>query len=96
MSTQSATTSVSRKIGNPTAPAPIKPSASESDLVLRVLKRKSGVGLNQLCKLTGWQIHSVRGFLSVTVRKKLGHELIRLTEAKGVARYSIGKTGAAS
>jgi hypothetical protein len=75
---------------------PNKQSASKSDLVLRALKRKSGVSVDELCKLTGWQAHSVRGFLSGTVRKKLGHRVIRQTDAKGVTRYSISKSGAAS
>jgi hypothetical protein len=96
MSPQSAITSVSRMVEKPTAPAPNKQSASKSDLVLRALKRKSGVSLDELCKLTGWQAHSVRGFLSGTVRKKLGHRVIRQTDAKGVTRYSISKSGAAS
>lgn len=96
MSPQSAITSVSRMVEKPTAPAPNQQSASKSDLVLRALKRKSGVSVDELCKLTGWQAHSVRGFLSGTVRKKHGHEVVRQTDAKGVTRYSIGKTGAAS
>ena len=80
----------------PTKPIPKKPSARKSDQVLRALKRKSGVSMDDLCKLTGWQAHSVRGFLSGTVRKKLGHEVIRQQDAKGVTRYSIGKPEAAS
>ena len=93
MSTQSTTATVS---GEPSATGPSKQSASKSDLVLRALRRKSGVSLDELVKLTGWQAHSVRGFLSGMVRKKLGHEVIRQKDAKGVTRYSIGKTGAAS
>jgi hypothetical protein len=96
MSTHSATASGSPKIGKQGTPAPNKQSASKSDLVLHALRRKSGVSMDELCKLTGWQAHSVRGFLSGTVRKKLGHVVIRLTDAKGVARYSIGKPEAAS
>ena len=96
MSTQSAITSVSRMVEKPTAPAPNKQSASKSDMVLRALKRKSGVSLDELCKLTGWQAHSVRGFLSGTVRKKMGFELVRQQDAKGFTRYSISKPGAPS
>jgi hypothetical protein len=73
-----------------------KNSRSKSDLVLRAMRRKSGVSLNELCKLTGWQAHSVRGFLSGTARKKVGHDVIRRTDAKGITRYSIGKAGSAS
>ncbi len=73
-----------------------KNARSKSDLVLRALRRKSGVSLDELCKLTGWQAHSVRGFLSGTVRKKLGYEVIRHQDGKGVTRYSIGKPEATS
>jgi hypothetical protein len=96
MSTQPLAQSNLRTAAKPTAPASNKQSASKSDLVLRALKRKSGVSVDDLCKLTGWQAHSVRGFLLRTVRTKLGHEVVRQTDAKGVTRYSISKSGAAS
>jgi hypothetical protein len=96
MSIQPLAQSGSPKTGNRGTPALNKQSASKSDVVLRALRRKSGVSLDDLCKLTGWQAHSVRGFLSGTVRKKLGYEVIRQTDAKGVTRYLIGKPGVAS
>ena len=96
MTTHSVTASGSPKTGKQVTPAPNKQSASKSDLVLRALKRKSGVSVDELCKLAGWQAHSVRGYLSGTVRKKLGYEVVRQQVAKGVTRYSIGKPGAAS
>jgi hypothetical protein len=96
MNTHLEAQSALKSAAKPTQPAPDKQSASKSDLVLRALKRKSGVSLDELCKLTGWQAHSVRGFLSGTVRKKLGHEVTRQTDAKGVTRYSINKPGATS
>ena len=43
-------------------PAPNKPSASKTDLVLRSLNRKAGASVDELCKLTDWQPHSVQGF----------------------------------
>ena len=96
MSTQSAKESAAPKPEKPGAADPGKRPTTKSDLVLRALKRKSGVSLDDLCKLTGWQVHSVRGFLSGTVRRKLGHEVIRQKDAKGVTRYSICKPEAAS
>ena len=72
-------------------PAPKKSSASKSDLVMRSLGRKAGASMEGLCKLTDWQPHSVRGFLSGTVRKKLGHEVSRQKDIKGITRYHLEK-----
>ena len=96
MSTQSAKESAAPKPEKPGAADPGKRPTTKSDLALRALRRKSGVSMDELCKLTDWQAHSVRGFLSRTVRKKLGHEVIRQTDAKGVTRYSINKAGSVS
>ena len=41
-----------------------KGSASETAKILALLKRPGGASLPQLQKTTGWQAHSVRGFLS--------------------------------
>jgi hypothetical protein len=57
--------------------------------VLDLLKRPGGVTAQELMKATGWQPHSVRGFLSGTVRKKMGHEVISSKGEDGERSYSI-------
>ena len=43
--------------------------------MLDLLKRPGGASLKELMKATGWQPHSVRGFLSGTLKKKMGLKL---------------------
>ena len=53
---------------------------SKTNKVLDLLKRPGGVTAKELMKATGWQPHSVRGFLSGTIGKKMG---LTVTSAKG-------------
>lgn len=48
--------------------------------ILDLLRRPGGATAKELLKATGWQPHSVRGFLSGTVGKKMG---LAVTSAKG-------------
>jgi len=45
---------------------------SKAAKILALLKRTGGASLHQLQKATGWQPHSVRGFLSGALNKKMG------------------------
>jgi hypothetical protein len=45
--------------------------ASKTDQVLAALRSPNGATLKDLMKLTGWQSHSVRGFLSAQVTKRM-------------------------
>jgi hypothetical protein len=53
---------------------------SKAAKVLDLLKRPGGASLKELMKTTGWQPHSVRGFLSGTIGKRMG---LPLTSTKG-------------
>src|SRR5271154_5624694 len=69
-----------------------KPEArdgSKTAKILDLLKRPGGVTSKELMKATGWQSHSVRGFLSGTVGKKLGLAVTSTKGEDGERRYSV-------
>lgn len=69
--------------------SPAKAGTSKAEWVLKKLRTGRGATIEMLMETTGWQAHSVRGFLSGTVRKKLGHSLISEISKDGVRRYRI-------
>ena len=62
---------------------------SKAAKVLDLLKRAEGATMAELMKTTGWQMHSVRGFLSGTVRKKLGLAVTSAKVEDGERTYSV-------
>ena len=62
---------------------------SKAAKILDLLKRADGAFLKDLMKATGWQAHSVRGFLSGTVGKKLGLKVASTKSEDGERTYSI-------
>jgi hypothetical protein len=62
---------------------------SKTDKILELLKRPGGVTAKELMKATGWQPHSVRGFLSGTIRKKMGLTVISTKGEDGEGSDSI-------
>lgn len=56
-------------------PSPIKTPNKQSQLIT-LLKDPKGADIKMLMQATGWQAHSVRGFLSGTIKKKLSLNLI--------------------
>lgn len=62
---------------------------SKTEQVLKKLRTAKGVTVAQIAKATGWQSHSVRGFLSGTVKKKLGLNLVSEVAKDGTRRYRV-------
>jgi hypothetical protein len=62
---------------------------SKAAKILDLLKRVDGATLKELMKATGWQAHSVRGFLSGTIRKKLGLNVVSTKAEDGERSYSL-------
>jgi hypothetical protein len=70
-------------------------SQSKQDLVIQMLRRQSGVTIDDVVGKTGWQPHSVRGFFSGLVRKRLNLPLVSEVGKDGVRRYHIAAVAAA-
>ena len=63
--------------------------ATKADAVLALLRAPDGATIEQMMKATAWQAHSVRGFLSGTVKKRMGLTVKSVRSEKGDRRYSV-------
>lgn len=71
---------------SPTGDAP----SSKKDQIIARLRRPKGVSLPEIQKLTGWQKHTVRGFISV-LGSKGGLKIISTRNDAGERTYRVAK-----
>jgi integrase len=73
-----------------TKPAIQVREGSKKAEMIELLRQRTGVTLQELMTATGWQAHSVRGFLSAAVGKKMGLHLDSSKREDGQRVYRIG------
>jgi hypothetical protein len=69
--------------------APAAREGSKKALVLDLLRRKGGATLAEIAKATEWQNHSIRGFISGTITKKMGFQVESTKNADGGRNYKL-------
>src|ERR1017187_2580430 len=64
---------------------------SKTSAILDLLHRAKGATLAEIMDATSWQAHSVRGFISGTLGKKMGLTVSSTKREDGTRVYSIAK-----
>jgi hypothetical protein len=70
----------------------LKHPGSKQSHVIVMLQSPAGATIAAMMKATGWQQHSVRGFLAGVVRKRLKLKLVS-RKVEGTRVYQIAGTG---
>lgn len=64
-------------------------ATTKSQILIALLKRPKGASIPELTKATDWQSHSVRGYLSGTLKKKQGLTIASTRDDSKDRRYRI-------
>jgi hypothetical protein len=64
---------------------------SKTATILDLLRRPKGATLAEIMEASSWQAHSVRGFISGTLGKKMGLNVTSEKREDGIRVYSIHK-----
>lgn len=77
------------KKASPKPEANVARDGSKKAIVLAMMKRPDGATLSEITQETGWQPHTVRGFISATIGKRLGLEVKSTKREDGERVYQI-------
>ena len=67
-----------------------QPKTSKQDQVLAMLRRANGASIDEIVAATDWQPHSVRGFMSGALKKRLKIDVVSEKIAEtGERRYHV-------
>jgi hypothetical protein len=77
-----ATKEASRKDGAPTAR-----EGSKKAIVLEMIRRPDGASIQEIADVTQWMAHSIRGFISGSLGKKMGLAVESFKRADGERAY---------
>ena len=72
-----------------TVPAASTTAVTKQSIVLTMLRRANGASIAEIIEATGWQPHSVRGFMSGALMKRLSIDVISEKGEDGVRRYYV-------
>jgi hypothetical protein len=78
-----------KKTSKPAKPATEARADSKKAIILALLQRPKGATLGEIMAVTDWQAHSVRGFISGTLGKKMGLTVESTKNAAGGRTYQI-------
>lgn len=86
-----ASTTAHRNRKKPPTKQLVEECTTKQAALLLLLKRADGTTIPDMMQATGWQQHSIRGFLAATVKKKLGLNLTSTKVDCQLRRYRISK-----
>jgi hypothetical protein len=84
-----AATNPARKREAPPERSTVEGSVTKQAQLLQLLYHPDGASIEDMMEATAWQQHSVRGFLSGTVKRKMGLPLTSSKAEGDVRRYRI-------
>ena len=79
-------------VGTRSRTTPDSRKQTKQQACIDLLSRREGATIEELQAATGWQRHSVRGFLAGAVRKKLGLTLLSEKPDEEPRRYRISNS----